>query len=446
MALLAAGGLVGLWASYDRSLSLPTLLTLLGSIGLYAVLVRAPALSRWVAGGVALIGGGLALYFVTQYGHLGYAAETGWHARLGRLTGSLFPPLVLFKPHPNAVATFLVGGMGLSLGLAGEEEGRGRWLWGAVAAVTGYGLLITGSRGAWLGLAMAGVLGLARRHPQQGRQLLGAAIGLGIGLALGGFIALQLAPPGEAIPFLSAALDTAHSRLTLYRNSLYLLRDYPFTGIGPGDTFALVYSRYQLLIDVPFLYYAHNLLLSVWLGLGLPGLAGLVWLVVAFYRFVARVERAEPAGAGATLFRGAWLGMTATLVHGLVDSAQFSGAYWTMPLLFALPGLAVATGSRFAPPNAGAGCATRATSIGSRISRQVCGKTPGCSPTPWAATSTIPVSLGAVSRIKSPTTAVSTASSGQARASSPRPWFPTYNHPGPQWMKPCGACNDLKSP
>jgi tetratricopeptide (TPR) repeat protein len=45
-----------------------------------------------------------------------------------------------------------------------------------------------------------------------------------------------------------------------------------------------------------------------------------------------------------SLFRAAWLGTTVTLVHGLLDSPQFSRDFWTMPVLFALVGLAVAMG------------------------------------------------------------------------------------------------------
>jgi hypothetical protein len=55
---------------------------------------------------------------------------------------------------------------------------------------------------------------------------------------------------------------TDASRLDLYRHSLSLVQDFPFTGIGLGDQFAMVLSRHALLIQVPFLTYPHNTSLS----------------------------------------------------------------------------------------------------------------------------------------------------------------------------------------
>jgi hypothetical protein len=173
-----------------------------------------------------------------------------------------------------------------------------------------------------------------------------AVIGSGLvaGMLAGMYIVIRLASPDQHILVLSSALETVHSRFILYRNSFQILKDYLFTGIGLGDTFAMVYSRYQLLIHVPYLYYAHNLFLSVGLGQGILGLVAFVGLILNFYHFVIRVERVGLSEGGLSLFRAAWLGVTISLVHGLTDSVQFSQAWWTMPILFALAGLAIALG------------------------------------------------------------------------------------------------------
>jgi hypothetical protein len=126
----------------------------------------------------------------------------------------------------------------------------------------------------------------------------------------------------------------------LFLNSLYLAGDYAFTGVGLGDTFAMVYSRYSLLIFVPFLTYAHNLPLSVWLNQGLLGLTALAGTIVAFYVFVRCAHRAAPPA----IFHGAWLGVTATFLHGLTDARQYADSRWVMPMLFVSIGLAVASG------------------------------------------------------------------------------------------------------
>ncbi len=343
VSLFALSAIIGLGASYNPALSLPTALTAVFSAGLFFVVVRLKAGAPLVAKILAVAGGLLALYFVGRYGYLPYPDETGLLSRLGRLTGSILPNAAGFAPHPNAVATFLEGAFFPAIALTAAGRGPKRWAWAAVSAVIVYGLLITGSRGAWLGLAAMALVWAVRAFPRRGPLVLGLAFGLGGGLLLGAWLVFRLAQPGEPIPVLTSALGAAQSRLTLYRNSLYLLGDYPFTGIGPGNTFAMVYSRYQLLIDVPFLYYAHNQFLSVWLGQGLLGLMAWLWLLIAFVKGVIRVEKRLPADDDRRRwFRVGWLGVGATMMHGLLDAAQFSGAFWTMPVVFALAGLAVA--------------------------------------------------------------------------------------------------------
>ncbi len=344
LALFIVSAFTGWWFSYDRMLSLPALLALLGSAGVFLIIANTPAWYQQISSILVIASALLAIYFVGQYGHLNYREETGILAQLGQQTGSFLPALVFFKPHPNAVASFLEGAFLLNIALILQARQNQRWIWGATAAITAYALLITGSRGAWLGLAIALSIWLILTFPKRAKPIIGVGLGLAIGFLAGGY-AVLLALPNQHIFILSSIFNTAQSRLSLYKNSLYLLKDYPLTGIGLGDAFALVYSRYQLLMDVPFLYYAHNLFLSAWLGQGILGLIALVWLLIAFYRLVWRVERTGLPEKPLLFFQAAWLGASATFIHGLLDSAQFSGDRWTMPMLFALLGLSVASGS-----------------------------------------------------------------------------------------------------
>ncbi|MBN1218843.1 MAG: O-antigen ligase family protein [Anaerolineae bacterium] len=344
LCLFVASAVVGMWAAYDSSLSWPVLLSMLFSVSLFVALAYA-AISPWGVSRVLVVLAGLfALYFVGQYAHFDYQGEVGLLADLGRMTGSVMPKLVFFIPHPNAAAGFVEGTLLLSLVLTRETRGISRWIWGIITVLIVYALLITGSRGAWLGVVVAVGIWALLAFRERALQLLVAGFGLVVGILGGLYLVMLLASPGRQILFISSALDTAHSRLTLYHNSLQLLKDYPFTGIGLGDTFGMVYSRYQLLMHVPYLYYAHNLFLSVGLGQGLLGVLALVGLILAFYVFVMRVERVGLPKQSLSLYRAAWLGVNVSLVHGLTDAVQFSQAWWTMPMLFALGGLAVATG------------------------------------------------------------------------------------------------------
>ncbi len=343
LALFVVSAPVGIWASYDPALSWPLLWTLLGSVSLFFALINTEVSPHWLAYGLVGVATLFAFYFIGQYGHFHYQYETGRLAYLGRLTGSILPRLVFFTPHPNAAAGFLESSFLLSLVLAWRARGSEKLIWGGAAALIAYGLLISGSRGAWVGLVVAVSLWVLFLIPQQNLRWLISGVALVV-VAAGAYGVTQIVLSSGPLPLLTSTVYTAMSRLTLYRNSLYLLSEYPFTGIGLGDTFGMVYSRYQLLIQSPYLTYSHNLFLSVGLGLGLLGLAALTWLLISFYHFVRRVEKVGLSTQLAPLFRAAWLGTTVTFVHGLTDAPQFAGTGWTMPMLFGILGLTVAVG------------------------------------------------------------------------------------------------------
>lgn len=343
LALLVISAPVGVWASYNPALSWPLLLTLLGSVSLFFAIVNTTVSPHRIAGGLVIAAVLLAFYFVGQYGYFTYPDEVGRLANLGRLTGSILPPFVFFTPHPNAAAGFLESTLLLSLVLTWQARGGKRIAWGLAVILIVYGLIISGSRGAWLGLGVA--FGLGGLLLIRNRTFQGIIVSVTLtAVVLGTYLLTQTAFSRSSLPGLSSVLETAQSRLILYRNSLYLWSDYPFTGIGLGDTFALVYSRYQLLIPVPFLTYSHNLFLSVGLGFGLLGLVALFWLLISFYIFIFRVERVSSSEDGWPLFRSAWLGATTTFLHGLTDAPQFAGSGWTMPMLLGVLGLAIALG------------------------------------------------------------------------------------------------------
>ncbi len=342
--LFAASAVLGLRPAYDPSLGQGALNAVLGSAFLYlaiGLLARTTAAARAVGALVTLAGGVFALYFISQFAYHNYPDTPALIERLGNQT-TFLPPIWLMYLHPNGVATLLEVLLPLAVALfLSSRKLPLKILCAFVIVVMLYAVFLTFSRGAWIGLGTAAALvlalALASRLP---RDLAMAAIVAIVVLAAGGVV-FVLAGGIERLPFLQSTVAAAESRLTLYRNALYLASDYAYTGIGLGDTFAMVYSRYSLLIFVPFLTYAHNLFLSVWLGQGLLGLLALAGIVVTFYVLVARVTRRAAPDA---LFHGAWLGVTATLVHGLTDSRQYIESPWAMPALFIALGLTAALG------------------------------------------------------------------------------------------------------
>ncbi len=343
MLLFAVSAVLGVLPAYDQNLTTTALTAILTSAALYfaiAYLTRSWLAVRIVSGIVIGIATLLALYFITPFGYQDYPETPPLIEQFGRAT--TLPIRFGEYLQPNAVAAFL--GVAAPLGIARALSSRYVWrkgFWALGSLVILYAIFLTFSRGTWLALAAVAVLvialGILRRLP---RRIALAVVGIGVIALAAGLVAIATLG-ADSFPFLDSAFSTASSRGQLYRNSLYLLGDFLYTGIGLGDTFAMVYSRYALLIFVPFLTYAHNLPLAVWLNQGLLGLLSFGGIMVAFYALVYRVIRAaEPR----RLFHGAWLGVTVALLHGLTDAPQYAEHRWVMPMLFIALGLTIAGG------------------------------------------------------------------------------------------------------
>lgn len=337
---LLAGAIVSLWASYDVSLSLPVLLVLIGSIALYYAVVNAPK-PRVLAQAALLAGLAVAVYFLTQYQYIPDAGKSSLASALGRVTSGLFPRLGSWEPFSNGIATLLEGliPLGVALTLVGRSRGW-RMISGAATSVMGLTVLVTASRGAWVALLVTGVLWLTSRW-RRGAVVLGGVTLVSLA-AMSGYLTLVEGATLAGIPILGPVLHQFFARpdrLEVYQGSLRLIQDFPLTGIGLGEVFALVYSKYVLLIPHAFLTYSHNLYLTIWLGHGLSGILGMGWLVAAFVYLVVRESR---EGRSSPLFQAAWTGVVVILVHGLFDARQYVDL-WAMWPLFVLLGLVVST-------------------------------------------------------------------------------------------------------
>ena len=95
-----------------------------------------------------------------------------------------------------------------------------------------------------------------------------------------------------------------------------------------------MYSRYELLIQVPFLYYSHNLFLEIWLEQGLLGIASWIAVLVSVY-----VSAWSVRGTLKDLrFESTWIGLTAIFLHGVTDARQYQDLWCWLPF-FTLLGL-----------------------------------------------------------------------------------------------------------
>ena len=337
--LFLLSAVLGVWPAYDRSLCWSTLIALAAGFLWYVSISRlAVPHGQWraIAGFITLVSMSLSLYFITQYAHLGYPEKVGVISRLGPLIGKAVPPVATWKPHPNSVAMFLEGVLFLAVGLALSGK-RATWRTvGAVGAgLIALALLMSASRGAWLAVSVAAGLWLALYwRPARVVMIAGGVLSLGLVvyvIARGDITVLGDIPIVDRV---LAPIFIRPDRLEVYRNSIYLIQDFPLSGIGLGKQFAMVYAHYALLIQHPFLTYSHNLYLEAWLQQGLFGIAALLWLLLSLYQAARTHAKPNPD----PLYQSTWIGLTATFVHGISDAPLYVDLWCWIPL-FGLLGL-----------------------------------------------------------------------------------------------------------
>lgn len=327
----------GLAVTYDPQSGLRTLIALAGMTVLYGFLSRAAnSARRWdaFAAVLAVLGALAGFYFITQAGHIAYDDKIGLIDRAAQAIAAIFPAFPFWKPVANSLATFLESILFLTVGLAllAQGNGRRRLAWGMVA-ILAIGLVFTASRGAWLGVLGAGLL-WAALHWKPARWLVFAAAAGLFGMVIFVIIRGDINALAE-IPMvgqLAGALFMRPDRLEVYNHSLALLAEQPFTGIGLGDAFSMDYSRYELALAVPYLVYSHNLLLEIWLQQGLIGAAAFIWLAAALFTALAH----RPDLKSDLRLQAAAAGLTATLLHGLVDARQYPSLWTWLPFFFLL--------------------------------------------------------------------------------------------------------------
>ena len=347
--LFVVSALIGVWASYDPAASWRKFALIVAAVAIYYAIVATRAAPRlleifvWLF----LIGcAALAVYFATQYDYAG-EGKFGPITQLGLWLNQVVPQLPLRVSHPNVVAGALEIALPVNVALvAGRQSSVASkrspvTVYGSLltAILISFGLVMTASRGAWLALGVvavgAALIALARNVLKRYAlpvALIVALLGLIIVVQMGDAFAPALDALFGAIP----ADNTAVSRLAVFRQAWGLVQDYYFTGGGLG-MFAMVFSTYALLIDVPFLTHAHNLFLEIWIEQGLLGFIVFAWLIVEFYVWVLNSRQT-------TVSWLAWGGIAATtvmLLHGFVDVLLYSSR--ALPVLFVPMGLALAS-------------------------------------------------------------------------------------------------------
>jgi len=107
------------------------------------------------------------------------------------------------------------------------------------------------------------------------------------------------------------------SRIAIWGGILKMISDYPISGIGPG-TFNIVFTQYQPPGIAAYYDMAHNDYLHLTSEIGLPLIAVIIWMVVAFYKKGFKKLK-NPSLFVRCITMGTMTGITAILAHSVTD-------------------------------------------------------------------------------------------------------------------------------
>jgi len=257
----------------------------------------------------------------------GIGSVTGTYVNRNHLAGFLEMAFPLSLGYLLVKARYFAMEKGLSLRRKivwfGQESLQWTFLLGLVPVFIGLGLVFSKSRSGILILVLTAVLaavaagswrefsgdgsGGTRRFGRIVRVVtavvLAAAIWLGIGPIIARFSEVDV---------------TAESRRTFYANTLDMIGDFPLTGTGKG-TYVHAYPMYEKVDDRLRLSYAHNDYLEFSAENGVLAGGALILAGIGLAVWLAAMWRHRRSSFAKGIGLGAWLGVTAILVHGFTD-------------------------------------------------------------------------------------------------------------------------------
>lgn len=186
----------------------------------------------------------------------------------GRAVGTL--------DNPNMLGEYLILLIPIAAAMVlGTGEGLGRVPAFLCAGAMCACLILTWSRGAWLGLVFGLLVFLLIWHRRS------------LWLVAAGIVSLPILPavlPASIVQRITSIGNMADSstsyRVSIWRASAAMIRDNLLTGIGIGEgPWKIVYPRYTYM-GVEAAPHSHNLFMQIWLDLGLGGIV--IFLIFLF--------------------------------------------------------------------------------------------------------------------------------------------------------------------
>ncbi|HID64022.1 MAG TPA: O-antigen ligase domain-containing protein, partial [Anaerolineae bacterium] len=336
IALLFLAVLLSLYASVDLGTSVIGLHKVIAEVALFYGIVnglRTPRSIRlftvlFLLVGLAAAGASL----------LVMCRPSGKLPLLSSLYSSL-PTVVPRSVNANYIAGTVVLFLPLSLSLfVFGPRTVSRLLSGPILLVVGGTLALTQSRSALSGAVIALLLLAIWRSRWF---LLGIPVLAGVGWILVQRVGIEeLMGP---LTFMDTAVNSLQGRWELWQRAIYIMQDFPYTGISIGSFDSVVDVMYPLFLIGPdaVVFHAHNLYLQTGVEFGIPGLVAYMGLLTAFACTAWTILRSPASTWG---FRavtiGLLSGLVAHLIYGLTDAIVVANKTGTF--IWAAFGLVVA--------------------------------------------------------------------------------------------------------
>lgn len=234
--------------------------------------------------------------------------------------------------NPNLLAHFYVLTVPILMAIwFNLKEWRHRLVLGGVIGLVLLALLLTYSRGGWLGLAVA-VSAFAILKDRRSIVV----------LFIIGVIGLMVMPENIMARLMSvtnlADSSTSH-RFAVWLNSIRIIKDHWLAGVGTGSgAFLLTYISY--LVDKgDYAPHAHNIYLQLWGELGIVGLVTFMWMLFKMWQSGLRILN-RSQGFYHNLAAGLLGSLTGFMAHSLVEYGlwyyKLAVMFWLLVALFML--------------------------------------------------------------------------------------------------------------
>jgi O-antigen ligase len=342
--ILSAG--IATVISYNQSAALLQFARILGAAALFFALADSQRPIPELLGlGYLLAATSLAIYWPLKNDYITSPGKLGLITSLGVWLNSRFSPPPGPDIYSNVAAGALLVGIPIGTGLSWQawkaKRVKRSVLLALLTLIVFIGLLMTSSRGAIFGLGATivifGLVNIQRKvFPDKRAKALFWLTFLLL-VFLGSAAILAGNNFEQMIGQIPDPSGTLHSRLSLWQESLGLVRDYFFTGSGL-QTYWMVYSIYGILIHTPYIAHSHNSFLQVWIEQGLFGVLAIIWgaIILMIWAWKA-IDQSDIPPLG-------WAGLAAIFaasVHGLVDVVFYVER--TLPIVGLLLGFATLT-------------------------------------------------------------------------------------------------------